>query len=67
MFFDVRAQSYEMLLDEARNGIVTVGFGFQPNATASRRCRTEIDEQRLVSALRFRERRIDVFSEFDSH
>lgn len=67
MFFDVRAESYEMLFDEARDGIVTVRFGFQPNATASRRRCTEIDEQRFVSALRFRERRIDVFSEFDSH
>jgi hypothetical protein len=67
MFFDVRAERNEMLFDEAGDGFVGVRFGFQPNAAASGGCGAEIDEQRLVRALRFRERRIDVFSEFRCH
>jgi hypothetical protein len=44
MFFDVRFERDEGLIDERSCLLVTVGFGFQPSACASRRSSAEIDE-----------------------
>jgi hypothetical protein len=43
MFFDMRLDGHKIFVDERRGRIVRVGFGFQPNASASRRRGAEID------------------------
>ena len=65
MFFDVRFEGQEILIDEGRDLIVGVGFGLQPNARASSRGGAEINQQRSVLRFRFTERRVGVLAPFD--
>jgi hypothetical protein len=66
-FFDVGCYRKEILIDEGRDFIVGIGFGFQPNARASSRGRAEVDQQRLLFGLGLSECRIDVFVPVNSH
>ena len=56
MFFDVGLDGDEILINERCGRIVRIGFGFQPNASASIRSRAEIDHQRFVMRLRLAQR-----------
>jgi hypothetical protein len=67
MLFDVRLDGHEILVDEGRGLIIGIGFGFQPNACASSRGGTEINQQWFLFRLRFCQRRVCVFVPFDSH
>ena len=67
MFFDVRFDRQEVLVDEGRDFIVRVGFGLQPNARASSRGRAEVEEQRLPGGLRLGQCRVNVLLPFHSH
>jgi hypothetical protein len=67
MFFDVGFDRDKIFVDKRRGRIVRIGFGLQPNASASGRSRAEVDQQRFVARFRLGERCIDVFVPFDSH
>ena len=67
MFFDVRLDSHEMLVDEGCDFRIGVGLGLQPSAGASSRGGAEVNEQRFICFLRFGERRVEVFLPLDSH
>ena len=67
VFLDVRLNRKEILIDEARDFIVIVGLGFQPNASASSGSRAEVNQQRFVVRFRLGERCINVFVPFYSH
>jgi hypothetical protein len=43
-FFDVRLERDEVLIDERSGLLVTVRFGFQPSASASRGSCAEVDQ-----------------------
>ncbi|HXD29644.1 MAG TPA: hypothetical protein VN643_00915 [Pyrinomonadaceae bacterium] len=51
VFFDVRFYRKEIRIDEARDFIVGIGFGFQPNTGASSRGGAEVEQQRLLVGL----------------
>jgi hypothetical protein len=67
MFFDVRRDSHKILIDEPCGRIVRVGFGLQPNASASGRSRAEVNQRRSVVCFRLGKRSINVFVPFNSH
>jgi hypothetical protein len=67
MFFDVCREWDEVLINECRDLIVAVRFGFQPNTCASSRRRTEIDEQRLLAVFGFGECRVSIFNPIYFH
>ena len=60
VFFDVRFEWDEVLVDERRGLIVAVRLGFQPSTCASSRRRAEVDEQGFVVGFCFRECRVSV-------
>jgi hypothetical protein len=61
VFFDVRLQGQEVLVDEGSDFRVGVGLGLQPSACASSRGGAEIYEQRSLCRLGFGERGVCVF------
>ena len=67
MFLDVRFYRKEILIDEARDFNIGIGFGFQPNACASSRSSTEVEQQRLLVSLCLSECGINVFVPLNSH
>jgi hypothetical protein len=60
VFFDVRFERDEGLVDEGCGLIVAVRLGFQPSTCASGRGRTEINEQGFLAGFCFRECRVSV-------
>ena len=67
MFFDVCLDRYKVFVDERRGRVVRIGFGLQPNASASRRSRAEVDQQRFVARFSFGYRCVDILVPFDCH
>jgi hypothetical protein len=67
VFLDVRFYGNEIFIDEGRDFIVGIRFGFQPNARASNRSSAEVEQQGLVVSLCFSECRINVFVPLHSH
>ena len=67
VFLDVRFDRKEILINEGRDFIVGIGFGLQPNARASNRSSTEVEQQGLLVSLCFSECRISVFGPLNSH
>ena len=67
MFFDVRFDRHEMVVDEIRYRAIAVRLGFQPSAGASRRRCTEIEEQRPVLLFRVSERLIHISDPIHQH
>jgi hypothetical protein len=67
VFLDVRCDRKEILINEVRDFIVSIGFGLQPNARASSRSRAEVEQQGLLVSLRLSECHIDVFVPLNSH
>ena len=67
MFFDVRLDRDEVVVDEGRDIWVGVRLGLQPSARASSRGGTEINQQRFLRSLGFRQRGVGVFIPIDSH
>jgi hypothetical protein len=63
----VRLDRHEVLVDEGRGFLVSVGFGFQPNARASSRGGAEIYQQWFLRRLTFGECRVHVFVPLHSH
>jgi hypothetical protein len=63
----VRLDRHEILVDERRGVIVSIGFGFQPNARASSRSSAEINEQRFLFLLGFGECRVCIFVPLHGH
>lgn len=67
VFLDVRGDRKEMLIDEGRDLIVSIGFGLQPNTrTSTGRC-AEVEQQGLLFSLCLSECRIYVFVPLHSH
>ena len=67
MFFDVRFDRHEMLMDEVGCFLIGVRLGFQPSAGASSGRGTEIKQDRTVLLLRLCERLIDIFTPIHRH
>jgi hypothetical protein len=67
MFFDMCPERDKIFTDEPRGRVVGVGFGLQPNASASRGRRAEVDQQGFVARFRLGQRGIDIFVPFDRH
>jgi len=67
MFLDMRLNWQEILIDEVRDFVVCVGFGFQPNARASSGSRAEIKQQGHLRCRCLAECRINIFLPFKSH
>ena len=67
VFLDVRCHRTEILIDEGRDLIVGIGFGLQPNACASSRSGTEVEQQGLLVSLCLSECHIYVFVPLNSH
>jgi hypothetical protein len=67
MFFDVRLDGHEVLVNEGSDFLVGVRFGLQPNASASSRGGAEINEQRFLRRLCFFECRVRIFVPLHSH
>ena len=67
VFLDVRCDRKEILIDEGRDFIVGIGFGFQPNACASSRSGAEVEQQGPLVSLCLSECRINVFVPLNSH
>jgi hypothetical protein len=67
VLFDMSFDRDEILIDEAGDFIVGVGLGFQPSARASSRCGAEIQQQRFVRRLGFRQCRINILLPIYSH
>ena len=67
VFVNVGFDRKEILIDEGRDFIVGIGFGFQPNARASSRSSAEVEQQRFFVSLCLSEYRINVFVPLNSH
>jgi hypothetical protein len=67
VFLDVGFNRKEILIDEGRDFIVGIGFGLQPNASASSRSRAEVEQQGLLVSLCLSECRINVFVPLNCH
>jgi len=67
VFLDVRFDRKEILIDEGRDFIVGIGFGLQPNARASSRSSTEVEQQGLFVGLCLSECGINIFVPLNSH
>ena len=67
VFLDVRFDGKEILIDKGRDFIVSIRFGFQPNAGTSSRSSAEVDQQGLLVSLCLSECRINVFVKLNSH
>jgi hypothetical protein len=67
VFLDVRFDRKEILIDEGRDFIVSIGFGLQPNARASRGSSAEVEQQGLLVSLCLSECRINVFVPLNSN
>lgn len=66
-FFDMSRERHEVFVDQPGGLIVLVGFGFQPNATASAWRGAEIDQQRFLTRFRFRESGVCIFQPIYFH
>jgi hypothetical protein len=51
LFLDVEGKRNEVLVDVIRYFRIIVGFGFQPNASSSRRSGGEIEKHGLIGLL----------------
>jgi hypothetical protein len=67
VFLDVCLDRQEILVDEGRDFIVSIGFGLQPNARASSRSRAKVEQQGFPGSLCLSECRINVFVPLNSH
>jgi hypothetical protein len=67
MFFDVRFERDEVLVNEGSDFGVGIRLGFQPSAAASGRRRAEIDQQRLLPCFRVGHCGIDVSAPLNAH
>ena len=67
MFLYVGFDRKEILIDEGRDFIVGIGFGFQPNARTSSWSSTEVEQQGLLVSLCLSECRINVLVPLDCH
>jgi hypothetical protein len=67
MFLDVRFHRQKIRVDEAGDGFIPVGLGFQPSASASSRSRAEIEQDRPARLLRLGQSGIDVFAPLNRH
>ncbi|HXG93021.1 MAG TPA: hypothetical protein VNN73_11735 [Blastocatellia bacterium] len=67
VLFDMYFDGQEVFVDELGDLSVAVGFGLQPNASASSRGGAEINQQRFVLLFRITKRSINIFVPFDSH
>jgi hypothetical protein len=67
VFLNVRFDRNEILIDEARNFIVGIRFGLQPNARPSSRSSAEVEQQGLLVSLCLSECHVDVFVPLNSH
>jgi hypothetical protein len=67
VFFNVRLYGDEVVVDERSGFRIGIGLGFQPGACASGRGGAEINQQRLLGSLGFRQRRVGVFVPIDGH
>jgi hypothetical protein len=67
MFFDMSGEIYEVVVDEGRDFVVVVRFGFQPSACASSGSGAEVDEQWFLIRFRFAECSVCVFQPIYFH
>jgi hypothetical protein len=67
VFFDVSFNGQEVLVDKGGDFSICVGFGLQPNASASGRRGAEVNEERSVLLLCLGQSGISIFFPFDSH
>ncbi|HEY6249890.1 MAG TPA: hypothetical protein VI685_08000 [Candidatus Angelobacter sp.] len=65
--FDVEGYGKEIVVNEVCDFLVGVGFGFQPNTSASSRCGTEVKQDWLSIAFCLRQRGVGVFDPLHSH
>jgi hypothetical protein len=67
VLLDVGLDRKEILIDEGRDFIVGLGFGLQPNASASSRSSAEVEHQGPLVSLCLSECRINIFVPLNSH
>jgi hypothetical protein len=67
VFFYVRLDGQEILIDEGRGLPVSIGLGLQPSARASSRGGAEIDQEGSLCGLSFCQSRVSISVPLYSH
>jgi hypothetical protein len=65
LLLDVEGERNEVLVDVIGYFRITVGFGFQPNASSSRRSGGEVEQHGLIGLFRLAESGIQVVFPMD--
>jgi hypothetical protein len=67
MLFDVGFERNEVFVDEVSGFVVAIGFGFQPNTTASSGSGAKVDQYRFLVGLCLSERSVGICHKVDFH